>query len=155
MEQSKRVIGTVGFNGGRFKELIKEMESKRTPEEREFIRKFKETERANTFYETTTVAKSDKREEKVKVVLLRPVYCKGKSIEVRNDILLSFGPPRAYNFSQDFVDRNRPLAASGKYKGFDLNIGEGLYVSNEEFVRILDDCVEVLKEKGLPLSEGY
>lgn len=153
MEEYKTVLGISG--GSSFRKLIKSLETKRTPEEREFIDKYKELEAENIFYKTSTVAKSSRREVSVDVKLYRRIHNTKDGLKVMDNIILSFGSPREYNFSQDFVDRNRPLAVSGEHKGFDLNIGEGLYVSNEEFVRILDDCVEVLKEKGLPLSEGY
>ncbi|RNB59437.1 hypothetical protein EDM57_04660 [Brevibacillus gelatini] len=143
-----------------FKKLHDDWWNSLSEDQREFINERKRLEKEHTYYTTETMLDNDyimikygkdRKEEKQKVVLYRPVYSDN---QVSEKILLSFGGYREYSFDRRFInsilerlnDENRRFCIDG---------GGEVYVKNNEMKRIFNEAIEALERLNIEIADDY
>lgn len=141
-----------------FNMLIRRMERNMTSEEREEREKYKKLVVENTFLKKELpmqrrVDGQEPENRKINVQLIRNVN--RQTLEVEENILLSFGFPMEYSFDQAFINRVRKRANSGAMEVFYIDAGAGLCIEGSVMLDVITDSEKILQEKGIEIVPDY
>lgn len=139
-----------------FKKLREDYINSLEPEERERRILTSKLIKENTFYETIGKVSYIKDGKVLRTFdrefsLFRRVT---SDAEVDNVVILSFGGYSEYRFDMNFYARRLQLEKD-KNMSFCIDMGNRLYIENIEMIRVLDDCLHALSDKGIQIEEDY
>lgn len=137
-----------------FKETLERYRNSLTPEQKERRERFSKAEEDNTFLKFDDVTVDNKPLE---LKLYYQVYWKDDVLVERQDQLILSIAKRDYNFTQRFlVDMRKRIEENPQAKGFCFDMGpKAQYYETSKFVKLIEDCEAIVKERGLTMAEGY
>lgn len=146
-----------------FKKLREEKFKKLPKEEQEKILKRKKLEEENIFYQTNTTIIDEYmfvhhnkpiEKKEIPVKLYRPV---DNDLNVGDRILLCFlSNPWEYGFDEIFtLSLLENCKESTKKYGLCVDAYQECYILKEEVRRIIEECLDALKSKNIPLVKDY